>query len=107
MNRLGVEQPRFLGWSLAAAEALVSGPVQIAVVNADDPSPLTATAWRARPGGAVVISGRPDAPGVALLRDRPLVGGKSAAYVCRGFVCDRPVTTTDELVGSLGADVEP
>ena len=32
-----------------------------------------------------------------LLADRPLVDGGPAAYVCRGFVCDRPVTHPDEL----------
>ena len=49
------------------------------------------------PGGTVVVAGAPDAPGVPLLADRPLVDGGPAAYVCRGFVCDRPVTTAAEL----------
>jgi uncharacterized protein YyaL (SSP411 family) len=38
---------------------------------------------------------------VALLRDRPLVGGRAAAYVCRGFVCDRPTTDPGTLRASL------
>jgi uncharacterized protein YyaL (SSP411 family) len=42
--------------------------------------------------GTVVVVGVPDAPGVPLLADRPLVGGKATAYVCRGFVCDLPST---------------
>ena len=37
-----------------------------------------------------------------LLAHRPLVGGGPAAYVCRGFVCDRPVTTPEELTAVLG-----
>jgi uncharacterized protein YyaL (SSP411 family) len=44
----------------------------------------------------------PAASGVPLLADRPLVDGGPAAYVCRGFVCDRPVTTPDELGAQLG-----
>jgi len=36
-----------------------------------------------------------------LLADRPLVDGAPAAYVCRGYVCDRPVSSTDELVVAL------
>lgn len=32
-----------------------------------------------------------------LLRDRGLVDGRAAAYVCRGMVCDRPVTTVEDL----------
>ncbi|MCW2521917.1 MAG: hypothetical protein JWO63_252, partial [Frankiales bacterium] len=51
--------------------------------------------------GLVAVHGRPDEPGVALLADRPLVGGSSAAYVCRGFVCDRPTTDPAQLRASL------
>jgi hypothetical protein len=43
----------------------------------------------------------PDAAGVPLLADRPLVGGAPAAYVCRGFVCELPVTTPDALRAAL------
>ena len=45
--------------------------------------------------------GEPAAPGVPLLAERPLVDGGPAAYVCRGFVCDRPATTIEELAGQL------
>ncbi len=53
------------------------------------------------PGGSVVVAGEPDAAGVPLLAHRPLVDGSAAAYVCRGFVCDRPVTTPEELTAAL------
>jgi hypothetical protein len=95
----GSAQPRFLGWALAAAEAMVDGPVQIALVGAD--AELVRTAWTARPPGAVVVSGRPDEPGVALLADRPLVEERPTAYVCRGMVCDLPVTGADALTSRL------
>jgi uncharacterized protein YyaL (SSP411 family) len=90
-------QPRFFGWALAAAEALVDGPVQIAVVGEPDGGPLTDTAWRLRPPGAVVVSGEPDAAGMPLLADRPLIDGRPAAYVCRGMVCDLPVAEVADL----------
>ncbi len=38
---------------------------------------------------------------VALLADRPLVDGQPAAYVCQGFVCQRPVTTPAALLAAL------
>ena len=101
VSELGRRQPRFLGWALAAAEALVAGPLQIAVVGEPEGGPLTRTAWRLRPPGAVVVSGSSDAAGVPLLADRPLVGGKPAAFVCRGMVCDLPVTSPDELTRQL------
>jgi uncharacterized protein YyaL (SSP411 family) len=98
---LGVQHPRFLGWALAAAEGLVSGPVQVAIVG--DDADLVRTAWRHRPPGGVVVAGAPDAPDIPLLADRPLVDGGPAAYVCRGMVCDLPVTDRDALVGKLRA----
>jgi uncharacterized protein len=56
-------------------------------------------ALRHAPGGAVVLAGSPDeAP---LLADRPLVDGEAAAYVCHGYVCDRPVTEVGALLTAL------
>ncbi len=101
VTALGTRQPRFLGWALAAAEGLIAGPVQIAVVGENGVGELTRTAWRERPPGAVVVSGAPDADGVPLLADRPLVGGGPAAYVCRGMVCDLPVTSVQGLSRQL------
>ncbi|MGH3467185.1 MAG: thioredoxin domain-containing protein, partial [Thermocrispum sp.] len=86
--------PRFAGNWLAVAEAAQAGPVQVAVVGAapQDRAELLATAALVAHGGAVVLGGLPDAPGVPLLADRPLAEGGAAAYVCRGYVCDRPTT---------------
>ncbi|WP_300009126.1 thioredoxin domain-containing protein [Pseudonocardia sp.] len=97
------KHPRFAGHWLTAAEAAVRGPLQVAVTGADDPARATllAHARHVAAGGTVVVAGEPDAPGVPLLADRPLVAGAAAAYVCRGFVCDRPVTTVEELTASL------
>jgi len=101
---VAAQDPRFAGWALAVAEAALSGPVQVAVVG-DGPAAasLLATARRHSPPGAVVVGGAPDAEGMPLLAGRPLVGGEPAAYVCRGFVCDRPVTTTQDLQAALRA----
>ncbi|MFG2099030.1 thioredoxin domain-containing protein [Micromonospora echinaurantiaca] len=93
---------RFTGYAATAGEALLSGPYEIAVVT-DDPAgdPLVAAAHRHAPPGAVVVAGRADQPGVPLLADRTMVDGRSTAYVCRGFVCDRPVTGVDDLIAQL------
>ncbi|WP_088977489.1 thioredoxin domain-containing protein [Micromonospora coxensis] len=93
---------RFTGYAATVGEALLSGPYEIAVVT-DDPEgdPLVAAAVRHAPPGAVVVAGRPDQPGAPLLADRPLVDGQPTAYVCRGFVCQRPVTSVDDLVAQL------
>jgi uncharacterized protein YyaL (SSP411 family) len=94
---------RFTGYAATVGEALLSGPFEIAVVT-DDPTgdPLVAAAHRHAPPGAVVVAGRSDQPGVPLLAERPALDGRPTAYVCRGFVCDRPVTSVDDLVARLG-----
>ncbi|HEV8570792.1 MAG TPA: thioredoxin domain-containing protein [Actinoplanes sp.] len=94
--------PRFAGYAAAVAEAALAGPYEIAVATTDAAGdPLVAAAHRHAPPGAVVVAGEPDRPGVPLLAGRPLIDGASTAYVCRGFVCDRPVTTVEGLVARL------
>ncbi len=96
---------RFAGGWATAAEAALRGPLQVAVVGSDETArePLLAAARRAAPGGTVVVAGEPDAPGVPLLADRPLVDGAAAAYLCRGYVCERPTTSPAELADALRA----
>ncbi|AXO33286.1 thymidylate kinase [Micromonospora sp. B006] len=94
---------RFTGYAATVGEALLSGPYEIAVATGDpERDPLVAAARLHAPPGAVVVAGAPDQPGVPLLAGRPFVDGRPAAYVCRGFVCQRPVTTVEELVAQLG-----
>lgn len=91
--------PRSAGHWLAVAEAAVRGPLQIAVACDPSWSPLLAEARRLAPGGAVVVGG--DVDSSALLAGRDRVAGADAAYVCRGQVCDLPVTTAAELAAAL------
>jgi uncharacterized protein YyaL (SSP411 family) len=91
------------GHWLAVAEAAVRGPIQIAVACDPERSELLAAARSLAPGGAVVIGGQVNS--TELLRDRDRVNNSDAAYVCRGRVCDLPVTTADQLATALGAAV--
>ena len=43
--------------------------------------------------------------GVPLLRDRPQLDGRPAAYVCEQFVCEAPVTTVEALARLLDRPV--
>ena len=85
--------PRAGGWAAAVAEAALAGPLQVAVATgpAGD-AELVRVARMGTSPGLVVVAGEPDRAGVPLLAQRPLVDGQAAAYVCRGFVCDRPST---------------
>ena len=88
---------------LAAAMELAVGPMrEIAIAGDPDDTrtralldvaqrrfdPLTVLAWG-------------PADGVPLLGGRTPVDGVPAAYVCRGFVCQAPVTEATELAGEL------
>ncbi|MBY4215167.1 thioredoxin domain-containing protein [Rhodococcus fascians] len=90
--------PRSGGHWLAVAEASVRGPIQIAVSLAPG-GELLAAARSLAPGGSVVVAGSADSS--ALLTGRPPVDGQETAYVCRGFVCDRPVTSVEDLAAAL------
>ena len=96
---LAAREPRFAGWTLAVAEAALAGPLQVAIVG--DEAELVRAARLSTSPGLVLVHGSPDAEGIPLLADRPLVDGAAAAYVCRGFVCDRPVTDVDQLRKAL------
>jgi uncharacterized protein YyaL (SSP411 family) len=100
---LAERAPRFAGWSLAAAQTLVSGgPLEVAVVGpAGEVRSALALRARAHPG-AVVIEADGPRDDVPLLSGRTAVDGAPAAYVCRGFVCERPVTSVADLDLALG-----
>jgi uncharacterized protein YyaL (SSP411 family) len=101
-GHLAARDPRFGGWALAVAEASITGPLQVAVVGAGpEADGLADAARRSASPGLVVVHGEPDAPGHPLLAQRPLVEGAAAAYVCRGFVCDAPVTDVAALTAAL------
>jgi uncharacterized protein YyaL (SSP411 family) len=96
---LAEKAPRFAGWSLAAAASALDGPKEIVVVTEPDDPTGGALAERARRSlGSVVLVVPPGADGIPLLEGRGLVDGRAAAYVCRGMVCERPVTDPEELV---------
>ena len=102
---LASQSPRFAGWTLAVAEAMVAGPLQVAIAGeGPQAADLLRVARASTSPGLVIAHGSPDSPGLPLLADRPLVAGRTAAYLCRGFVCDRPVTTAQELASALAKE---
>jgi uncharacterized protein YyaL (SSP411 family) len=97
VSTLGRRAPRFAGWSLAAAQSLLDGAPEIAVVGPAGPA-RDALERRARSWpGAVVVVADGARPAVPLLEGRDAVDGRPAAYVCRHQVCAAPVTGPDDL----------
>ncbi len=97
VGELARRAPRFAGWSLAAAQSLVDGAPEIAVVGpggaARDDLERQARRW---PGAVVAVADGPR-DGVLLLEGRSAVAGEPAAYVCRGNVCDSPVVSPGKV----------
>ncbi|MFJ9901328.1 thioredoxin domain-containing protein [Streptomyces sp. NPDC101152] len=107
VKALGPRVPRFIGWGLAVAEAVLDGPKEVAIVGPALADPATKalhrTALLATAPGAVVAVGTPESDEFPLLADRPLVGGEPAAYVCRNFTCDAPTTDPRRLETALSS----
>jgi uncharacterized protein YyaL (SSP411 family) len=58
------------------------------------------------PGLVLAASAPGDSDETALLHDRPMIGGLATAYVCRGRVCDLPVTDPAALAAQLAQAVK-
>ncbi|MFF2995884.1 thioredoxin domain-containing protein [Streptomyces sp. NPDC057950] len=104
VKALGPRAPRFVGWGLAVAEALLDGPREVAVVGPAGDAMTRAlhrTALLGTAPGAVVAVGAAGSDELPLLADRPTVDGEPAAYVCRNFTCDAPTTDPDRLRTAL------
>jgi uncharacterized protein len=103
---IAARYPRAAGAGLAVAEAWLAGPAEIAVVGARDDERtglLHQVALHAAPPGAVLALGDGTLETVPLLAGRRPVAGAPAAYVCRNFTCQAPVTTPGELTALLTA----
>jgi uncharacterized protein YyaL (SSP411 family) len=92
------QSERLLAW----ADGVVNGLLEIVVVGPPQAAETRELLRRMHalylPGKIVAMvdpDGRP--PQTALFEGRGMVDGKPAAYVCRGFICNRPVTSATEL----------
>ncbi|MDX1379322.1 MAG: hypothetical protein R3307_10770, partial [Anaerolineales bacterium] len=103
---MAVQYPTAFGRWLSAADMALGNVKQVAVVHESDGEHalelIKKVRSQYRPNAIVAVSAIPppeDAP--ALLRDRPVRQGKPTAYVCEGFVCKKPVTSSSDLESLL------
>ncbi|WP_167040731.1 DUF255 domain-containing protein [Salinibacterium sp. ZJ454] len=100
---LALQQPISFGASLSVMTALAADVTQLVVVSDDPGSELASVARRWLPVGGVssVVTAAQAAAfaaaGFELYEGRTLQGGAAAAYLCRDFVCNLPVTDAAEL----------
>jgi uncharacterized protein YyaL (SSP411 family) len=88
---------RFAGWAGAVFTAWLDGPREVALA-ADQGSEMLDLVMRANAPGLVYAWGAEQ----PLLENRNKISDIDTAYVCRGFVCDAPITDLALLKKSLG-----
>ncbi|HUT03466.1 MAG TPA: hypothetical protein VM163_06200 [bacterium] len=106
MQSLMAQYPLGFGQWLQALSFALSQPKEIAIVGDPEAANTQALLSVVRSGYQpfqVVALGEPTAqpPAVPLLRDRGLLDGQAAAYVCRAFTCQTPVTEPEGLRAQL------
>src|SRR3546814_6147490 len=82
---------------------MLEGPEEIVVVGRPGPQRDELVLAARRRNGAVVVVVEPGREDIPLLVGSGEVDGRAAAYVCRGSVCERPVTD----VAGLACGVRP
>ena len=95
--------PSAFGQALSALDLYLSKPKEVAIVGdplAEDTRRLAALVHGRFLPNAVLAVGRGDSA-IPLLQDRPRLEGRATAYVCEGFVCQRPVTEPEALAAQL------
>jgi uncharacterized protein YyaL (SSP411 family) len=94
--------PQGFGRALSALEFYLGGTKEIVIVGEPNNDLARLARQTYMPNAIVVLSEHPD-PGssIPLLSERDMIDGKPTAYVCENFVCQRPVTTAEELRSQL------
>ena len=102
-------RPDAFGHLLKALDFALGDQTELALVGpSDQPFPqstdeLLTTVRKSYLPNMVVAAGPEGSDLPPLLVDRPAVDGKASAYLCRGFSCQSPVFTPDELASQLTA----
>jgi uncharacterized protein YyaL (SSP411 family) len=102
MESMMAQYPLGFGQWLQALSYTLAKPKEIAIVGDPDSADTQALLRIARDGYRpfqVIALGAQDtqAAAIPLLQDRGLVKGRAAAYVCRDFTCQAPITEQEVL----------
>ena len=89
--------PQGFGRALSALEFHLAETKEIVVVGETGNELERAILAKYRPDSVVLLDNGNAPAEIPLLTDRPKVDGKATLYVCRNFVCSRPVTDIAEL----------
>ena len=99
------QHPVGLGNLLSALALYLAPPQEVAILgNPEDPDTMAlidVVQQRYLPNAVVAVGQPGKSQAMPLLAGRALVDGRAAAYVCRNFVCELPVTEPEELLNRL------
>ncbi len=109
-----VRFPSVFGHLLGVADLAMHGAVEVALVGepASHDFRMLSREVAAHYVPTLVLAGGPpgEGAGLPLLANRATIEGRAAAYVCRHFVCEAPVTTPqalgEQLERAAGAPLE-
>jgi uncharacterized protein YyaL (SSP411 family) len=93
VSEMAGSSPTGVGWGLVASQALLCGPVQIAIIASDGQQrdQFVSAAWHSSRPGTVIAAGKPNQETtINLLKERPMIGDGPTIYLCREFVCELP-----------------
>jgi uncharacterized protein YyaL (SSP411 family) len=100
--------PTGFGAVLRQLEELAAGSVEVVIVGRPGPErdALERVALDAHhPSATIVVTDVDHGDRIPLLAHRGEVDGRPTAYLCRGMVCERPVTDPGELAGLMDGAV--
>jgi hypothetical protein len=98
---------------MCAVDFELNAPKEIAIVgpadSGDTKALLAALHAQFVPNKVVALADTAKTVGeigtrIPLLKDKTMAGGKPAAYVCKDYTCQLPVTTPEEFVKALGGN---
>ena len=95
--------PNAFGRSLSTLEFYLGKTKEIVVIG-EKGNELEKAVWENYlPDKVVVLSNNPaeNADFIPLLESRAKIGGNPTAFVCENFVCQKPVTSTADLIEQL------
>ncbi|MBP8002217.1 MAG: thioredoxin domain-containing protein [Chloroflexi bacterium] len=100
-----LKYPTGFGQWLSAAAFILGEPQELAIIG--EPGTFETDALLKvvnkgyRPHLVVAVGDETDGKKVELLKARPQLNNQATAYLCRRFVCQQPVTSTDALTEQL------
>ncbi len=93
------QYPQGFGRALGAMEFHLADKKEVVIIGARGNHLASAALKKYLPNSVVVLSdgAEEETKDLPILSGRGQMDGKPTAYVCENYVCERPVTTTDDL----------